>query len=190
MGRGDEAGTIIDKRKDRVIRPVRRIVTGTNDAGQSVILSDGEAQNFALPDNSPIVAQVLWATGEGAAPGDDPAPAGHHFDFHSDGGSVLRIVDFPPDETYDLEKVREFLDENKVRDTGNPRHFWFHKTPSLDYAIVLEGEIYAMMDEGEVLMREGDVLIQQATNHSWSNRSNRPCRMAFVLIALDEGEAA
>ena len=172
-----------------MIRPVRRIVTGVNAAGRSLIVSDGATQNFSLPDHSPIVAQVVWATGEGAAPGDDPAPAGHEFGFHSDDGTVLRIVDFPPDETYSLDKVRTFLDENHVRDQENPRHFWFHKTPSLDYAIVLEGEIYAMMDEGETLMREGDVLIQRATNHSWSNRSGKVCRMAFVLIARGEDES-
>lgn len=106
------------------------------------------------------------------------------FGFHSDGGTILRIVDFPPDETCKPDQVLSFLDENDVRDRGKPRHFWFHKTPSLDYAIVLEGEIYAMMDEGETLMRAGDVLIQRATNHSWSNRSGENCRMAFVLIAL------
>lgn len=175
---------------DRKIRHVRRIVTGENEAGRSMIISDGPAQNIVLPAHSPMVGQVLWATGKGAATGDDPAPADHVFGFHSDGGTILRIVDFPPDEECDQSKVLTFLDENDVRDTEKPRHFWFHKTPSLDYAIVLEGEIYAMMDEGETLMRQGDVLIQRATNHSWSNRSGKNCRMAFVLIALDEEHKA
>ena len=65
---------------------------------------------------------------------------------------------------------------------GRKRHFLFHKTNSVDYAIVLEGEIWAMMDEGEVLMKQGDVLVQRGTHHSWSNRSDRICRMAFILI--------
>lgn len=173
-----------------IIRHVRRIVTGENEAGRSVIVSDGPARNITLPAHSPMVAQVLWATGEAAAKGDDPAPEGHAFGFHSEGGSILRIVDFPPDESCNEDKVLGFLDENEVRDPEKPRHFWFHKTPSLDYAIVLEGEIYAMMDEGETLMRAGDVLIQRATNHSWSNRSGKYCRMAFVLIALREEEQA
>ncbi|WP_263588046.1 cupin domain-containing protein [Sphingopyxis sp. GC21] len=165
-------------------------MTGENEAGRSLIQSDGPAPNVVLPDHSPMVAQVLWATGKGAAPGDEPAPASHQFGFHSEGGTILRIVDFPPDENCDPGKVTTFLDENEVRDADAPRHFWFHKTPSLDYAIVLEGEIYAMMDEGETLLRQGDVLIQRATNHSWSNRSDKMCRMAFVLVALGEGEAA
>lgn len=190
MELAEQMGASTAARPDREVRPVRRIVTGKNHAGRSIIVSDGPVQNVVVADHSPLVGQVVWATGEGAVRGDEPAPAGHQFGFHSEGGTILRIVDFPPDETYDLEKIHVFLDENKVRDGGDARHFWFHKTQSLDYAIVLEGEIYAMMDEGETLMREGDVLIQRATNHSWSNRSGKNCRMAFVLIALTHGDGA
>ena len=56
------------------------------------------------------------------------------------------------------------------------------RTKTVDYAIVLEGEIYAVMDEGETLMRAGDVLIQRGTNHAWANRSDKTARIAFVLI--------
>lgn len=168
------------------LRPVRRIVTGENAQGKSVFVSDGPAPNRTNAPGSPP-AQVLWVTGEAAAPGPDPAPAGHAFGFHSKGGSLLRVVDFPPDESYDPSELAGFLDEHGVRDKGEARHFWFHKTQSLDYAIVLEGEIYALMDEGETLMRPGDILVQRATNHSWSNRSGKPCRMAFVLLDLEPG---
>jgi len=65
---------------------------------------------------------------------------------------------------------------------GRRRHFLFHKTNTVDYAICVEGEIWAMMDEGEVLMKAGDVLIQRGTHHPWSNRSDKVCRMAFILI--------
>jgi uncharacterized cupin superfamily protein len=57
-----------------------------------------------------------------------------------------------------------------------------HKTQTVDYAIVLQGEIYAVMDEGETLMRAGDVLIQRGTNHAWANRSQQMARICFVLI--------
>jgi hypothetical protein len=67
-------------------------------------------------------------------------------------------------------------------DRGSPRHPGFHKTSSVDYAIVLAGEIYALMDEGEVLLKQGDVLVQRGTNHAWSNRSDAPAYLAFVLI--------
>jgi hypothetical protein len=167
-------------------RPIRRIVTGENSQGQSLIVSDGSPPNRFMADFAPQYVQVLWATGDGAAPGDESAPAGHRFGFHSPRGSILRVVDFPPDETNDAGKLAAFLDSHRVRDTKSPRHAWFHKTHSLDYAICLDGEIYAMMDVGETLMRAGDVLIQRATNHSWSNRSEKPCRMAFILLALDD----
>jgi quercetin dioxygenase-like cupin family protein len=67
-------------------------------------------------------------------------------------------------------------------DRGAPRHPGFHKTSSVDYAIVLAGEIHALMDEGEVLLKQGDVLVQRGTNHAWSNRSDAPAYLAFVLI--------
>lgn len=167
--------------------PVRRIVTGVNAAGRSIIVSDQSTPNVVHRTGAPV-AQVVWATGQARAAGSEPAPAGHVFPFHSESGSLLRVVDFPPDEMYDKEKLTEFLDANGVRDKASPRHFWFHKTESLDYAIVLEGEIVAMLDEGETVMKAGDVLIQRATNHSWSNRTRHNCRMAFVLLSLPVGE--
>lgn len=164
----------------------RRIVTGEHADGRSYFVSDGPAPNHFYADYAPSFVQVVWATGDGAAKGEDPAPQGHNFGFHSERGSILRIVDFPPDTEYNLDLMTKFLDHFEVGVGDGTRHFWFHKTRSLDYAICLEGEIYAMMDEGETLMRPGDILIQRATNHAWSNRSDKPCRMIFVLLALDE----
>ena len=181
--------TIVDGQREKPplqLRPVRRIVTGENAQGKSIFVSDGPTPNHTSDPGSPP-AHVVWVTGESAVAGSDPAPAGHAFGFHSKAGSLLRIVDFPPDANYDTSALARFLDDHGVRDHGDARHFWFHKTASLDYAIVLDGEIYALMDEGETLMRPGDVLIQRATNHSWSNRSSKPCRMAFVLLDLESG---
>ncbi|WP_207208116.1 cupin domain-containing protein [Salipiger sp. IMCC34102] len=162
-------------------------MTGEDAQGRSTILSDGPAPNHFMADYAPSFVQVLWATGESAAEGQEPAPAGHKFGFHSPKGSILRIVDFPPDDTYTRkDRLTDFLDTHGVRDENAPRHFWFHKTESLDYAICLSGEIHALLDEDETVMTAGDVLIQRATNQSWSNRSDAPCRMAFVLMALDE----
>ena len=66
-------------------------------------------------------------------------------------------------------------------------HPGMHTTDTIDYAIVLAGELYAVMDDGEELMRAGDVLVQRGTNHAWSNRSGETARIAFVLI---DGERA
>ena len=57
-----------------------------------------------------------------------------------------------------------------------------HRTQTVDYAIVLSGEIWALMDSDETKMKAGDILVQRGTNHAWSNRSNKPCLVAFVLI--------
>src|SRR3954469_3969190 len=96
------------------LRQVRRIVTGENLQGRSVFISDGPTPNVTAPAHSPLVAQVVWATGTGAASGEDPAPEGHVFGFHSNGGSILRIVDFPPDDEYDIAQMTVMLDENHV----------------------------------------------------------------------------
>ena len=169
--------------------PTRRIVTGHNADGRSVILEDGIAPHRYQSEHSPNVAQVLWATDTTPAivDGDDPATADRFFTAApTPNGTILRIVDFPPDTEYDTEAMAKFLATIvpgcSTINRANDRHFFFHTTATLDYAIVLDGEIWAMMDEGETLMKRGDVLIQRATNHSWSNRSDRDCKMAFVLI--------
>ena len=89
------------------------------------------------------------------------------------GNSIVRAPDTRP-ETGSSERA--------AFDRGSPRHPGFHKTSSVDYAIVLSGEIYALMDEGEVLLKAGDVLVQRGTNHAWSNRTDAPACLAFVLV--------
>ncbi len=67
----------------------------------------------------------------------------------------------------------------RVKDSADPL---MHKSTTIDYIIVIKGEMYAVMDEGEVLLKPGDVLVQRGTNHSWSNRSDAPCLIAAILI--------
>ena len=101
-------------------------------------------------------------------------------------GSKFRVVEYPPDS----KRVAALHGPTHARRQvgglcarpANKRHPGFHKTDTIDYAIVLSGEIYALMDEGEVLLKAGDVLIQRGTNHAWSNRTEQPCCIAFVLI--------
>ena len=62
------------------------------------------------------------------------------------------------------------------------RHPGMHVTESVDYAVILEGKLTAILDKEETVMRTGDVLIQSGTNHAWSNRSNKMARVLFVLI--------
>ena len=67
-----------------------------------------------------------------------------------------------------------------------PSHPAMHRTRTIDYAIVLSGEIDMLMDDSEVHLKAGDILVQQATNHAWVNRGTEPCRIAFVLIDSKE----
>jgi hypothetical protein len=171
-------------------KPVRRIVTGHNKAGKSFILMDDPAPNAASPPAAPqLVNTVLWITDGSPASNrgnEDASPKGRQLGIEPpSGGSVFRIVDFPPDKVFEGIDVRKLMEEvggGHALDKGKARHAMFHKTHTVDYAIVLEGEIWAMLDEGETLMGPGDVLIQRGTNHSWSNRSDQNCRIAFILI--------
>lgn len=168
--------------------PIRRIVTGHNAAGRSIIVSDGPAPDVIVSEASPQTAStLLWLTDRAPASNrgnEDAAPAGLRVPTPPQhrGGTVFRISEFPPDSSIDTSKVDMRKAGVHVTEDRLRKHYRFHQTDTVDYAICLEGEIWAMMDEGEVLMRPGDVLIQRGTYHSWANRSNRVCRMAFILI--------
>ena len=163
------------------MKPVRRIVTGHR-GGKAVVLFDGAAPNQKLRQASGLVSTLLWVTDEtpadisGAADRSlreigVPPPA---------SGTILRVVDFPPEGSA---RSREaILREMGVSDPGGARHAAMDRTRSVDYAIVLEGEIDMLLDDSEVHLAAGDVLVQQGTNHAWVNRGAGPCRVAFVLI--------
>ena len=101
------------------------------------------------------------------------------------GCSIFRVVEYPPDS----ERLRSLQPEEhfasmgaQAADSARRRHPGMHRTKTIDYAIVLSGEIYAVLDEGEVLLKAGDVLVQRGTSHAWSNRTDEAARIAFVLI--------
>jgi len=102
-------------------------------------------------------------------------------------GTVIRVIDIPPESPDPEERKRQvsasfsqmFTDADHRPDQ---RHPGMHRTDSVDYAIVLMGELVAIMDEDETVMRAGDILIQRGTNHAWANRSGKMCRIAFILI--------
>jgi hypothetical protein len=165
---------------------VRRIVTGVNDASRSCILSDTFLPTAAVARGEPVRAG-LWTTDSAPASNkstNDPVPDGvitRTPPAHR-GGTVIRITDLPPDKerTYDPEDLRQR--GCKTTPDRSRRHGGFHATDTVDYAICLEGEVWAVLDEDETLMRPGDVLIKRGTYHARSNRSDRVCRMLFILI--------
>jgi hypothetical protein len=105
------------------------------------------------------------------------------------GGTVLRIIDIPPEHKDPEERRKQtaavfasmFPDATQHQQSLD-KHPGMHLTDTVDYAILLQGELWAIMDEGETLMRAGDVLIQRGTNHAWANRSDSIARIAFILI--------
>jgi quercetin dioxygenase-like cupin family protein len=168
---------------------IRRIVTGHDDAGKAIIEMDGIAPNKKIRPGAGFVSTLLWVT--------DETPA--RLDLRTDradrtigvppppNGSVLRIVDFPPvtaeaEAMNQADLLKSMGVDHHTTDGQAARHAYMHRTKSVDYALVLKGEIDMLLDDSEVHLQEGDVLIQQGTNHAWVNRSNSVCRIAFVLI--------
>lgn len=179
--------------------PVRRIVTGNDAHGKSVIVSDGPATNVRQSPARPgVVINNLWMTDAMPAKVSDEDAGAKLVKLEPvENGINFRIVEFPPEKDY-IGKVSEDQARKAFGDMGGshaivgkgqegekPKHPFMHRTKTLDYAIVLEGEVYLMLDEGETLMKAGDVCIQRATNHVWSNRSEKNCKIAFILIDGD-----
>jgi mannose-6-phosphate isomerase-like protein (cupin superfamily) len=170
---------------------IRRVVTTIDKNDKAVVLFDGDnPHNFKRPHGT--VSRLFWVTGE--SPADITGTADRAADFKGiappAGGSVLRIVDFPPTtpemEALDVNYQQHAIGELSPKRGLPPRHPFMHRTRSVDYALVLSGEIDMLLDEGEIHLKAGDVLVQQGTNHAWVNRGKEPCRIAFVLIDAKE----
>ena len=169
---------------------IRRVVTGHDKQGKSVFVMDGAAPHVYSRVPGSTVVTELWETRGSPADnrGNDEVTNRPFRLAPPKNGTVFRIIHYLPDKVrLAAIKKEEAMGEDgsgrhAVTDRGNPRHAGFHKTDSVDYAIVLAGEIWAMMDQGEILLKTGDVLIQRGTNHAWSNRTDRNATLAFVLV--------
>ena len=175
-------------------RTVRRVLTGHKENGKSFIWVDSDAPNrMEIEAMGGLTCTDLWVTN--ASPADnsgdrdlgdrpiqlEPPP----------NGSVFRVVDFPPDSSWkDGGDGREAFSAmgagHAVGDDGDDPGM--HITGTTDYAIVLEGEIDMLMDDEDVHLEAGDVIIQRGTNHAWSNRYDKLCRIAFILIDGVDGD--
>ena len=165
---------------------MRRIVTGRSTEGRSVVLIDDAPGAVVLEKAGGLRLTELWTTSESPAAlsRDDKARRERRIE-PDPGGTVFRIIEYPPDSQRlkSLQPEEHFASMGvQAADSAKRRHPGTHRTKTIDYAIVLSGEIYAVLDEGEVLLKAGDVLVQQATNHAWSNRTDKPAVIAFILI--------
>jgi mannose-6-phosphate isomerase-like protein (cupin superfamily) len=167
---------------------VRRVVTGHDASGKAVVLHDGPTPTRMTRPDTGVTARLLWHT--------DATPANMTGTIDRAtiktgiappaNGSVFRIVEFPP--AGDLSKlgndfyVREMHTAAPSGKRRPSRHPFMHFTDSIDYAVVMSGEIDMLLDDSEIHLKAGDVLVQLGTNHAWVNRGSAPCRIAFVLI--------
>lgn len=174
-------------------RSVRRVVTGHDDAGKAVVLADGEPPVVIRSAvQAGLAFHEIWNTAQMPQPveaGYDEPTRKHSGTAPPKGGTVIRIVDMPPEGAegpqFDKEQARELfsavgLAENAERHKPG-RHPLMHRTESIDYGIVLSGEIVLLLDDSEVHLKTGDVVVQRGTVHAWTNRTNEICRMAFIL---------
>jgi len=167
---------------------IRRVVTGLDANNKAVVLFDSRLPLAPRPYG--LASTVMWIT-DSSPPRlsfskDDPAarPTGI---APPENGTIFRVVEFPPvDAATEAKMEPEFLmkslgDHAPTR--GVPvKHPMMHRTRTLDYAVVLSGEIDMMLDETSVHLKPGDTVVQQATNHAWINRGHEPCRILFVLM--------
>jgi hypothetical protein len=168
--------------------PIRRIVTGDDARGRSSIVEDAPASAIRSVAERPGYRSVnVWRTTQTPVSINDlDSTARHEGILPPKNGNILRVIDFPPEPKDPAERERRIRATfsgifNDATHDGR-KHPGMHRTETVDYAILLEGEIWAVMDEGETLMHAGDILIQRGTNHAWANRSQKTARIAFVLI--------
>ena len=175
--------------------PFRRIVTGHDAQGRAVILEDAPPPRAARigGEHGPLFFEV-WNTRETPARIDrdsgEPPEEGVQL-APPNNGTRIRVLEVPPEDPsiakLTPEQARAHFAEVGAADAAShsgrgSKHAFMHRTETIDYGIVLAGEITLIMDEGETVVRAGDIVIQRGTNHGWANRGTVPCRIAFILI--------
>ena len=175
---------------------VRRVVTGHDRNGKAIVLSDGPTPVHSNPLRPGQVAHEIWKTSAMPIPigRDEPDPVTGKRQLHPPpGGTMFRISEVPPE----TEAIRSMTPEQareSFRAVGNEaastygrggRHPLMHRTETVDYAVVLEGEITLLLDDADIKLSAGDVVIQRGTSHAWSNRSGKTVKMLYVLIDGD-----
>jgi hypothetical protein len=174
-----------------MLNEMRRIVTGTNQAGRSFVVSDGPPAKVAESENGGVAE--IWVTDR--APADNKAPgdlaASRKIRLEPPPrGSVFRYFTVMPEDPATprdkLEKVLaarfEQIDGTHCR-VDTSRHPSMHTTRTVDYIILLSGEVTLLLDEGkEIHMKPFDVVVQRGTNHGWVNHSSKPALLAAILI--------
>ena len=173
--------------------PIHRVVTGHDADGKAIIASSGPLPTVveiaAIPGT---VFHEVWSTAATPAPVDNGADPtlGPLMLPPPKQGTRMRFVDIPPDTAEFLAqgagKMKDAFgqigDEKASTVKAHSPHPLMHRTESVDYGVVIEGELTLVLDDSEVQLRPGSVVVQRGSNHAWANRSGKPCRMLFVLV--------
>jgi hypothetical protein len=166
----------------------RRVVTGHDKNGKAVILRD-DVPEVTVRARTGTKSQQMWITEQCPAEEVTAADPTHKIKGTNPPltGSIFRILEIPPENSYPPRTEADAEEHRKatgveVGPLGKGKHPGMHRTHSIDYALILDGEIDMMLDDSEVHCRTGDVVIQNGTNHAWVNRSNAPCTIAFILV--------
>ena len=171
---------------------IRRVVTTVDKDGKAVVLFDGANPHKVVRPNRSVTSRLVWVTDQTPADisGTTDRAAANIGIAPPHNGSVFRIIDIPPTppeiETLEQDYLHKHIGDHAPKMGLPPRHPLMHRTLTIDYAIIMHGEIDMLLDDSEVHLKAGDVLIQQGTNHAWVNRGTEPCRIAFVLIESKE----
>lgn len=172
----------------------RRIVTGHNADGKAIILSDGEPQRtYMIGGEKGAKFYEVWTTLQSPALINSNAGVSEENSLvlaPPKDGTRIRVIDFPPEgkEIQQLSKeeankhFKSMGGEQASKAGQGAAHPLMHRTETIDYGIVLDGEMTLILDAGETTIKGGDIIIQRGTNHAWANRSGKICRMAFILI--------
>jgi len=154
----------------------RRVVTGLRN-GKSVIDEDRLVENVSEHFPGLIISDIWNTNSSPASLGAENPLENSAFPNTPKNGTYFRYVHIPPDEDLGVEWV-----------PGEP-HPMMHQTDTLDYIIILSGELFLIVDECETLLKAGDIVVQRGTNHAWSNRSGKPCiQLAILLDASSSGK--
>lgn len=154
---------------------------------------DGPARSVLHRPSRPGVALTdLWETTSLPSVEVTGDPADRPVVLHPPpGGTVFRVIQFDPEDERSLAAADAGEAFSAMGAAGNlvagARHPYMHRTDTVDYAIVLQGSITLLLDDQDVDLGPGDVVVQNGTNHAWSNRGDAPCLVAFVLIDATRG---
>lgn len=173
--------------------PIRRIVTGHDAQGKAIVSEAGPLPTVVAIEKIPgTVFHEVWSTQGMPAPVDNAADPtlGALVLPPPQAGTRIRIVDIPPDTADFLahgaaamhDAFTQIGDASASTVQADSPHPLMHRTESVDYGVVLDGEMTLVLDDSATLLRQGDVVVQRGTNHAWANRSGRMCRMLFVLV--------